>query len=76
MQDVERRAGVLGADRVHHGVDIALEVAAGLLAERLQPDHPHAGDGRGRTAAVHGGVAAAVELADHGHVVPAAHQLA
>ena len=43
MQYVERCARVFGRDRRHHRVDVALEVAAVLLAERFEAAIAQAG---------------------------------
>jgi hypothetical protein len=51
VQDVERTVGVLGPNRRHHGVDVALEIARPfLLAGGFESDHPDARH-RGRGAA-------------------------
>lgn len=77
VQDVEGVLGVLLGDRVHHGGDVALEIARRLLAELLQADHPHTRHRRRRPAAVNAGAeGVAPVLRDHRHVVAGADQLA
>ncbi len=74
-----RRVAVLRVDEVVRAgvqdlrdevVEVALEVPAALLPERLAPDDAHARDRRGRPAAVHAGARlVAAVLRDHRHLV-------
>ena len=70
-------SGVPKKQARERALDVLLEIAGGLLADLLQPDHPHAGHGGRGTAAVdaHPERIAAI-LADHRHVMPGAGQFA
>ena len=77
VQQVEGLPGVLDRDRRHHGVDVAFEVAAVLLAELFEADHAHARHSGRRAAAVDPGAeGVAAVLAHHGDVVAGPHEFA
>ncbi len=68
---------MLRDDRFAHGLHVALEIAAILLADLLQPDDAHARHRRRRPAAIDAlAERVAPILAHHGHVVPGSYQLA